>query len=106
MKYLSKVMNLDWLGKKKQKSNDKSKFSIPHDVSVAHFEDEGGIYLLGFDGWSRKQMQEFCEESGFAGEWERKMENTGLAVISGRIGKDEEIEIVHTSLDEIFDNGD
>lgn len=102
MKFLSKIIDLNWLGDKKTSNNLESKFSVPHDISVAHFEDEGGIYLIAFDGWSREEIQEFVAKGDFIHEWQRKMNKTGICIMSGRIGKGEEIEIVYTSLSEVF----
>jgi len=112
MKYLSKILNLNWLERSDKSKTveapsedprgNRHKFSIPYDVSVAHFEDEGGMYLIAFDGWSSEDIENFADS--FGREWEKKIDNTAFCVISGRIGKDDDIEIVHTSLDEIFEH--
>jgi hypothetical protein len=72
-----------------------------NDISIAHFKDEGGIYLIGLN-WRQEEVNEWIDHGGFLEEWERRMEETGLAITSGQIGKNDDVEVIHTSLEEVF----
>lgn len=118
MRFLGKILEGSWFNHPELLSSNDSKedqkdvpkqdndFQLPYDISATHFEDEGGIYLLAFDDWSSDDLQEFLHKSSFIDDWERRMDETGLAVVSGRIGKShrDNIQIVHTSLSEVFEH--
>lgn len=106
MKYLNKILDLNWLEPKHKSHVSKTPSKDPRkreeDVTLTKFEDEGGMYLLCLD-WDTEDVNQFANNSLFD-EWERKMENTGLILISGSIADDGDIEVIETSFPEIFDH--
>jgi hypothetical protein len=106
MRFLGKILDLIWLGSDNSQISETSsedprkKKKDDNDVSIAHFEDKGGIYLVAFD-WDITRVEEFVN-NGFFDTWEREMENTGVFLMSGNMGKDGDVEVVKTSVSEVF----
>jgi len=110
MKYLSRILSLNWLERSNRSQTAETpstdpRNKHPHDISVATFEDNGSLYLLCLD-WSREQVQEFVSHHGFFEAWERNMEESGVVVISGKIGGEGDVQVVETSLGELLEGED
>lgn len=103
MRFAGRILGMDWLPNKKSSAPKEVDPDEEIDIKVAELSDDGGIYLISID-WNATKINEWVEESGFVRKWENYMHNTGLCVIQGSMVDDGDVEIVHTSLEEVFEH--
>lgn len=104
MKYLSKILNLNWLRSEKSHSKiSETPEEDPResDISIAKFEDDGSLYLMALD-WQFDEVQEWVKGGDFMEAWNAQMSESSIAITSGKIGDGGDIQVVKTSLDEVF----
>jgi hypothetical protein len=106
MKYLSKILNLNWLRSEESRSKiaeTPEEDPRESDISMAKFEDDGSLYLMALD-WQVDEVQEWVDMGDFMKTWDREISESSLVITSGKIGDGGDIQVVKTSLDEVFES--